>query len=65
MTKQGHSITGIEKFLSQEKRHLRHFNGLTPNSFYWFLMECEWHFNDSNHPQLFKQLKYWHKSANL
>ncbi|WHZ28273.1 MAG: Mobile element protein [Nitrospira sp.] len=27
------------------KRHLRRFNGLTPDRFYWFLKECEWRFH--------------------
>ncbi|MCL4146712.1 UNVERIFIED_CONTAM: hypothetical protein GTU68_055685 [Idotea baltica] len=54
-------INGIENFWNQAKRHLRRFNGIKKESFYWFLKECEWRFNGGNHQQLLKQLKYWHK----
>ncbi len=60
--KQNH-INGIENFWSQAKRHLRRFNGIKPDNFYWFLKECEWRFNGGNHQQLLKQLKYWYKST--
>ena len=63
VTKRGHHITGIENFWNQAKRHLRRFNGLTPDNFYWFLKECEWRFNGGNHHQLLKQLKYWYKTT--
>lgn len=62
-TKRGHHINGIENFWNQAKRHLRRFNGITPDKFYWFLKECEWRFNSGNHQQLLKQLKYWYKST--
>lgn len=62
VTKRGHHINGIENFWNQAKRHLRRFNGITPDNFYWFLKECEWRFNGGNHHQLLKQLKYWYKS---
>ena len=26
------------------KRHLRRFNGIKPESFYWYLKEYEWRF---------------------
>lgn len=63
VTKRGHHINGIENFWNQAKRHLRRFNGLTPDNFYWFLKECEWRFNGGRHQQLLKQLKYWYKST--
>ena len=43
--KQGNHINGIENFCNQAKRHLRKFNGIKPEHFYWFLKECEWRFN--------------------
>jgi transposase len=61
--KQNH-INGIENFWNQAKRHLRKFNGIKPDNFYWFLKECEWRFNGGSHRQLLKQLKYWYKSTN-
>lgn len=54
-------INGIENFWNQAKRHMRKFNGIKQENFYWFLKECEWRFNEGNHEQLLKQLKYWHK----
>lgn len=54
-------INGIENFWNQAKRHLRRFNGIKKESFYWFLKECEWRFNGGNHQQLLKQLKIWYK----
>ena len=56
-------INGIENFWNQAKRHLRRFNGLTPDNFYWFLKECEWRFNGDGHQQLLTQLKRWYKSS--
>ena len=58
--KQNH-INGIENFWNQAKRHMRKFNGIKQDNFYWFLKECEWRFNAGNHQQLLKQLKYWYK----
>ena len=63
VSKRGHHINGIENFWNQAKRHLRRFNGITPDNFYWFLKECEWRFNSGNHRQLLRQLKYWYKST--
>ena len=63
VTKRGHHINGIENFWNQAKRHLRRFNGITPDNFYWFLKECEWRFNGGNHQQLLKQLKSLYKST--
>ena len=37
-------INGIENFWNQAKRHMRRFNGIKPESFYWYLKECEWRF---------------------
>ena len=42
-------INGIENFWNQAKRHLRRFNGIKSENFYWFLKECEWRFNGGNH----------------
>ncbi len=58
-------INGIENFWNQAKRHLRKFNGIKPDNFYWFLKECEWRFNGGNHQRLLKQLKHWYKSEKL
>ncbi len=54
-------INGIENFWNQAKRHLRRFNGIKKESFYWFLKECEWRFNGGTHKNLLKQLKSWYK----
>jgi transposase len=51
-------INGIENFWNQAKRHLRKFNGIKQEDFYWFLKECEWRFNGGNHKDLLTQLKY-------
>jgi transposase len=56
-------INGIENFWNQAKRHLRRFNGIKKENFYWFLKECEWRFNGGNHQTLLKQLKYWVKRS--
>lgn len=56
-------INGIENFWSQAKRHMRKFNGIKQDNFYWFLKECEWRFNGGNHQDLLKQLKYWYKQT--
>ncbi len=61
--KQRH-INGIENFWNQAKRHLRRFNGIKKDNFYWFLKECEWRFNGGNHQHLLKQLKHWVKRDN-
>lgn len=62
VSKRGHHINGIENFWNQSKRHLRRFNGIPKNSFYWFLKECEWRFNGAGHNTLFEQLKTWYQS---
>ena len=58
---QRNHINGIENFWNQAKRHLRRFNGIKQENFYWFLKECEWRFNGEDHKKLLKQLKYWYK----
>jgi transposase len=35
VSKRGHHINGIENFWNQAKRHLRRFNGIRKESFYW------------------------------
>ena len=49
--------------INQAKRHLRKFNGIKPENFYWFLKECEWRFNSGGHQKLLKQRKHWYKST--
>ena len=56
-------INGIGNFWNQTKRHLRKFNGIKLENFYWFLKECEWRFNGGNHADLLKLLKYWYKQS--
>ena len=62
VSKRGHHINGIENFWNQAKRHLRRFNGIQKDSFYWFLKECEWRFNGGSHKSLLNQLKSWYQS---
>ena len=63
VSKRGHHINGIENFWNQAKRHLRRFNGIPKDSFYWFLKECEWRFNGGSHKTLLNQLKSWYRSS--
>ena len=60
--KQNH-INGIENFWNQSKRHMRRFNGIPRQHFYWYLKECEWRFNGDGHKSLLRQLKRWYKQA--
>ena len=60
---QRNHINGIENFWNQAKRHLRRYNGIPKDNFYWFLKECEWRFNGEGHQYLLQQLKHWYKSA--
>ena len=46
---QQNHINGIEYFWNQAKRHLRRFNGINPENFYWFLKECECRFYGGDH----------------
>ena len=57
---QSNHINGIENFWNQAKRHMRKFNGIKADNFYWFLKECEWRFNGGNHAELLNQLKSWY-----
>lgn len=63
LSRRGYHINGLENFWNQSKRYLRRFNGIPKNSFYCFLKECEWRFNESDHHALSKQLKYWYRSG--
>lgn len=54
-------INGIENFWNQAKRHMRRFNGVPRQHFFWFLKECEWRFNGNGHKSLLNQLKRWYK----
>lgn len=63
LSRGGYHINGIENFWNQSKRYLRRFNGIPRKSFYLFLKDCEWRFNESDYHALSKQLKDWHKSA--
>ncbi len=56
-------INGIENFGNQAERQMHKDSGIKPENFYWFLKECEWHFNGGRHSQLLKQLKSWYKQA--
>jgi transposase len=47
----------------EAKRHLRRFNAIKPESFYWYLKECEWRFNGGTHKILLNQLKHWVKCS--
>ena len=59
----GHHINGIENFWSQAQRHLRRFNGIPKDSFYWCLKECDWRFNGGGPTALLHQLKAWYRAA--
>lgn len=59
----GYHINGLENFWVESKRYLRRFNGIPQNSFYCFLKECEWRFNESDHHALSKQLTSWYQSG--
>jgi transposase-like protein len=39
-------INGIESFWSYAKRRLQKFNGVSKETFYLHLKECEWRFNN-------------------
>jgi len=54
-------INGIENFWNQAKRHMRKFNGVPKEHFYFFLKECEWRFNNPNPKLQLDQLKQWVK----
>ena len=52
-------INGIENFWNQAKRHLRKFNGIPKEQFYFFIKECEWRFNYGTPKKLLKTLTKW------
>lgn len=52
-------INGIENFWNQAKRHLRKFNGIPKESFWLFLKECEWRFNNPSPKEQITQIKQW------
>jgi transposase len=56
-------INGIENFWNQAKRHMRRFNGVPRQHFFWFLKECEWRFNGNGHKALLNQLKRWYQQS--
>jgi transposase len=56
-------INGIENFWNQAKRHMRRFNGVPRQHFYWYLKECEWRFNGNGHKALLNQLKRWYQQT--
>ncbi len=56
MCQRANHIKWNREFWNQAKRHLRRFNGIKPEYFYWFLKECEWRFNGGNHKQLLTEL---------
>lgn len=62
LSRRGYHVNGVENFWNESRRYLRRFNGIRKNSFYWFLKECEWRFNESNHHALSHQLSCWYQS---
>jgi len=52
-------INGIENFWNQAKRHMRKFNGIPKEHFYYFLKECEWRFNNPSPKVQLTLLKQW------
>ena len=56
-------INEIENFWNLAKRHMRKYEGIKSDNFYWFLKECEWSFNGGSHANLLKQLKSCYKHA--
>ena len=62
LSRGGYHISGAENFWNESRRYMRRFNGIPKNSFYCFLKECEWRFNESDQHALPKQLKYWYQS---
>lgn len=50
-----HHINGIESFWSYAKRRLQKFNGVSSQTFYLHLKECEWRFNNRS-KNLYREL---------
>lgn len=57
-------INGIENFWNQAKRHMRKFNGIPKEHFYYFLKECEWRFNNPSPKCQLSLLKQWVRKNN-
>lgn len=60
LSRGGYHVNGVENFWNESRRYLRRFNGIPKNSFYSFLKECEWRFNEPDSHALSEQLKYWY-----
>ena len=60
--KKRNHINGIENFWNQAKRHMRKFNGVPKDQFYFYIKECEWRFNFGKPKKLLETLKKWAKS---
>jgi len=58
-------INGIENFWNQAKRHMRKFNGVPKEHFYYFLKECEWRFNNPSPKVQLTMLKQWVRKNNV
>jgi len=58
-------INGIENFWNQAKRHMRKFNGVPKEHFYYFLKECEWRFNNPSPKDQLSMLKQWVRKHNI
>lgn len=58
-------INGIENFWNQAKRHMRKFNGVPKEYFYYFLKECEWRFNNQSPRDQLALLKQWVRKNNV
>jgi len=58
-------INGIENFWNQAKRHMRKFNGVPKEHFYYFLKECEWRFNNPSPKLQLTMLKQWVRKNNI
>jgi len=58
-------INGIENFWNQAKRHMRKFNGVPKEHFYYFLKECEWRFNNPSPRDQLALLKQWVRKNNV
>ena len=63
LSRGGYHINGIENFWNESRRYLRRFNGIPKTSLYWYLKECEWRFNHSDHRALSQQLQCWYQSV--
>ncbi len=62
LSRHGYHINRVENFWNDSRRYLRRFNGIPKTSLYWYLKECEWRFNGSDHHALSEQLTNWYQS---